>query len=535
MRRAVVALLLLAGALVAPASSAAFPSTQYENQCQYSYDRYWRPVPLLFEGRLTNGSGTELTPGAQLAVGDTVQLRSGAVSALLPPWLTTFAYESSMIPEGDGSLPVTAWLALEATNTAEGITAPIKLTTVARTHVVLTPAGLVDETKSAIWVEAAPIPTQSWTATGGQVQVRQAMGESLAPIPARPDGGTLRPRGSLYVDATLTFPSGDVFHLYLDCLQGDQVREGETHTDHLPGAFDTFAVPGFGGAVDGAPVPGAVDAELLSFGGPARAGLGVSALTRSTLRVRLTDAQRDAWFGSATSIDVAGTVTLTGARSVQQTQDVAIEETLVVPADGPVTLAVPVPDTTWTAATGDGVDVSGPRVVTLEATAGAVTRRLVLTRTSPTDPYPYVRILRPGADPTPIHREEPPPYTPPVVTPAPTPTPTPIPTVKAGVAGVSSKALKVKSNRVTAQLSCAGQTTCRGTVVLRSAVKVKKKFVTLTKSVKYTVGAGKKANVRLSLSSAGKKYVRGKKRISVVLDVKPATGKTVSRKLTLSR
>ena len=187
MRRAVVALLLFAGALVAPASSAA--STQFENQCQYSYDRYWRPVPLVFDGRLTDGSGTELTPGAQLAVGDTVRYSNGTVSALLPSWIVTFAYESSMIPLGDGQLPVKAWLALEATNTVEGVTAPIPLTTVARTNVVLAPSGLVDETRSSIWVEAAPIPTQSWTATGGEVAVRQALGESLGPIPARPDGG----------------------------------------------------------------------------------------------------------------------------------------------------------------------------------------------------------------------------------------------------------------------------------------------------------------------------------------------------------
>jgi len=118
----------------------------------------------------------------------------------------------------------------------------------------------------------------------------------------------------------------------------------------------------------------------------------------------------------------------------------------------------------------------------------------------------------------------------------PTPTVTPVPTPKAGVAGVASKSLKVKSGRVSTSLSCTGQTTCRGTVVLRSAVKVKKQFVTLTKSAKYTVGAGKKATVRLKLSSAGKKYVRGaKQRFSVVLDVKPASGKTLSKKLTLSR
>ena len=115
------------------------------------------------------------------------------MSALLPSWIVTFAYESGMIPLGDGELPVKAWLALEATNTAEGVTAPIPLTTVARTNVVLTPSGLVDEARSSIWVEAAPIPTQSWTATGGEVAVRQALGESLAADSGRP-GRRHRPR-----------------------------------------------------------------------------------------------------------------------------------------------------------------------------------------------------------------------------------------------------------------------------------------------------------------------------------------------------
>jgi hypothetical protein len=145
-------------------------------------------------------------------------------------------------------------------------------------------------------------------------------------------------------------------------------------------------------------------------------------------------------------------------------------------------------------------------------------------------------MLRPGANPTPSTRNPPTTYVPPA-TPSPTPTvvPTPSPAPRAGKPRVASKALKVKANRVSASLSCRGETTCRGTVKLRSAKTVKKRFVTLSRSVKYTVGAGKTRTVRLSLSSAGKKHVRGKKRIAVVLDVKPASGKTVSKRLTLSR
>ena len=532
--RSAVALLCLAGALVAPASAAAFPDTMFENQCQYSYDRYWRPVPIVFGGRLTNGSGTELTPGAQLSVGDTVRLEGGTVSAVLPSWITTFAYEAGMIPLGDGELPVKAWLALEATNTAEGIKAGIPLDTIARTQVVLTPGGVVDEEKSSVVVDAAPVPTQSWTATGGEVLVRQAFAESLPPLPIREDGSTARVRGSLFVDAKLTFPSGDVFHLYLDCLQGQQVRQGETHTDAIPGTLGAFPVPGFTGAVDGTPVTGPVDLDLQTAAGPPRAAAGATAtLTSSSLRLRLTDAQRDAWFGNATNVAFSGAVALTGDRSAETVQQLAIDQVTTVAADGPVTVTLRLPDSTWTAATGEGIDLRGDRMVALDATVGGVTKTLTLTRITAGDPYPFAHVLRPGATPTLIVR--PPVVNPPAPAPTPTAAPSPPPTAAPKVTVRSSK-LKVSKNRVSTSLSCAGTTACKGAVTLRTKAKVKKNYVTLTKSAKYTIAAGKRVTVRLTLSSAGKKYLRGaKRRVSVVLDVKPVSGKAVSKTLTLTR
>ncbi|MBE2314561.1 hypothetical protein DVA67_001125 [Solirubrobacter sp. CPCC 204708] len=465
-----------------------------------------------------------------------MQLEGGTVSALLPSWMAEFAYTNNMIPLGDGSLDVRAWLALEATNTAEGVKSPIVLDTVARSHVELGPSGVVDESRSWIGVENAQLPALKWTATGGEVAVRQAVAESLGPV-TLDDGRTRRPRGSLFVDARLPIGDGGSAHLYMDCLQGKQVRDGETHTDELPGTFGTFSVPGFAGKVGDTSLPEPVDADLLTNAGPPRAGAGQAAvLSSSSLRLRLTDAQRDLWFGNATDITVSGTLRLAGARSAEGTQEVEVERTATVPADGAVTLTLPLPNSTWTPTGTDGVDVRGARTLALDATAGGVTKQLTLTRITEGEPYPFARILRPGAPPasvtpTPTATPTPVATAAPVVTPTPTPTPTP----KAGVAGVASKSLKVKSNRVSASLSCTGQTTCRGTVQLRSATKVKKKFVTLSKSVKYTVAAGKKATVRLTLSSAGKKFVRSKKRVSVVLDVKPASGKTVSKKLTLSR
>lgn len=538
MRWVVALLCCLAGALVAPAGAAAFPDSSFENQCRYSYDGYWRPVPIVLGGHLKDGSGTELTPGAQLSVGDTVRLEGGAVSAVLPSWITTFAYEAGMIPLGDGSLPVKAWLTLEATNTAEGVTAAIPLDTVARTHVVLTPGGIVDEERSSVLVDKAPIPVQSWTATGGEVLVRQALGESLTPITL--DGGrTTRPHGSLFVDARLTFPSGEIFHLYLDCLQGQQVRQGETHTDAIPGSVGVFGVPGFTGAVGGAPVTGRVEADFLAGEGPPRAAAGATAVLRGALlRLRLTDAQRDAWFGAATSVAFSGAVELQGVRSLEGTQAVEVDRVVAVAADGPVTLTIPLPDTTWTAATEDGIDIRSARVLTLDATVGGVAKALTLTRVSAGEAYPFARVLRPSAPPTPL---TPPggggggggggtPTPTPTVVPSPTPAVTPAPKV-----AVRSTKLKVNGNRVSTSLSCTGIVACKGTVSLRTSVKVKKRYVTLTTSAKYTIAAGKRVAVRLTLSAAGKKHLRGKRRLSVTLTVKPASGKAVTKKLTLSR
>ena len=331
------ALLLLAGALVAPASgsAAAFPDSTFDNQCQYSYDRYWRPVPMIFGGTLTNGAGAELVSGTQLAVGDQVQLRNGTVSAILPSWITTFAYEAGMIPAGDGQLPVRAWLALEATNTDPGVTAPILLNTQAATHVVLNDRGVVDEAQSWVRVADAPAPQQTWTATGGEIQVRQALGESLPPLPVGRNGADVRVRGSLFVEATLTFPSGEILRLYLDCLQGDQVDQGSAHTDALPGSVGVFSVPGWTGTVGGATVPGPVDADLLANQGPPRADLDQQAVLRgASLRLRLTDAQRAAWLGGApSSVPVQGSVVLAGDRSDEGSQTLSVAGTAAVPAD----------------------------------------------------------------------------------------------------------------------------------------------------------------------------------------------------------
>ncbi|WP_028063430.1 hypothetical protein [Solirubrobacter soli] len=526
MRLAVTLLCLLAGALVAPASGSAFPAMSFDNQCQYSYDGLWRPVPMVFSGKLTDAGGTELANDAKLAVGDKVVLRDGTVSAVLPSWIPKTAYDFSMIGPGDTDLPVRAWLALEATNTAEGVTAPIALDTVARAHIELLPSGEVDEQRSSLIVIAAPFAPVSWTATGGEVQVRQALGESLPPLPIGRNGNDVRVRGSLYVEASLASDA----KLFLDCLQATQELEGGTFGDVLPGALSVFAVPGWTGAVDGAPLADRVDADLTLSRVPPRVGNGQEvSFGGATLRLRLTAAQRAAWLGSGGAATVTGGVVVHGARSAEASQTVPFSGTATVPADGPSTVLLPLLTSSWTATGTEGIDLSADRVISAQATVSGVTRTLTLTRVSAGEPL-FARLLREPDPPTPIRTPVPTVVPTAVATPAPTPAPTVVPAPKpvAGVASVRSTKLKRSGTRVPVVVRCAGQTACRGTLRL-------KRTVALTASAKYTVAAGKSATVRLALSSAGRALLRKHAAARVRAELRQAGGKLVVRSLTLRR
>ena len=183
-----------------------------------------------------------------------------------------------MIPAGDGELPVRAWLALEATNTAEGVAAPIALNTVARTHVVLScRADSSTRTRSSDRRPRRADPAQSWTATGGEVAVRQALGEPRAAAgrPQRRRGPRARqPVRRGHADV----PVRRALRLYLDCLQGEQVDQGAI-ADVLPGRAGTpFRVPGCDRNVDGAPFRAGGRGSAVRAAAPARVGNGPEAI-----------------------------------------------------------------------------------------------------------------------------------------------------------------------------------------------------------------------------------------------------------------
>ena len=121
----------------------------------------------------------------------------------------------------------------------------------------------------------------------------------------------------------------------------------------------------------------------------------------------------------------------------------------------------------------------------------------------------------------------------------PVPTATPTPDALAASVAVRSSTLKVASGkRVSVSLGCAGASSCSGTVVVRTAAKVKlgkraKRVLTLTRSARYTVKAGVRATVKLTLSADARALLKRSKKVSVRIVVTPRGASQITRRVTL--
>ena len=335
---------------------------------------------MVFGGTLTNGTGAELASGAQLAVGDKVRLHGGTVSAVLPSSILPFAYDSGMIPLGDGELPVRRGSRWRRPTRPRAYRADraVHRRAHARGGDVVEPGrrgAFVDRRRRGgdSDVDVDRHRRRGAGAPGG--------GGEPAADPGRPRRGERAGHGSLYVEATL---SGDL-KLFLDCLQADQVGQGSSFADLLPGSLGVFGVPGWTGVVDGSRCPGGGRRRAVEPAAAAGAG-GLAGLARRvSLRLRLTAAQRTAWLGSATSVPVSGAVVVHGAGSAEETQTVPSRAGHgagrrpgdALAAAGHVDLDSP---------SDGGVALRSDRVISLDVTVGGVRRTLTLTRVTAGEP-----------------------------------------------------------------------------------------------------------------------------------------------------
>lgn len=551
-RSVVVALLpLAAGAAVAATTSPAVAgpvSAQEPQVCQYSYDQNWRMVPVTLTGTLKDATtGTELVAGETLAPGQRIRLEGATVQAELPGWIGPFAFDGGVIANGIGSVPVHGWIALEATNTAEGTTAPIPIAANAISHANVPDGNAPTEETAYFDPVTAAVADQTWTATGGDVVVRQAVATKMAPIPAGRDGNPVQVNGSLFVAAQLDAST----RLYLDCLPGGQLANGATHSDKLPNPLTSvgFRVPGFTTKVDGAPVAGATDA-VLENAGLRRAAAGQTAtVTGSRLRLRgLTPTQRSAWLGASGSAQVGGTVTLHGARSTQSTQTVSLTPTSVL-ATGTDDIVLDLADSTWTPDGTTGVDIRGDRTITLTATNGGDTRTLQLERITGGDAYPFTYVLGPDPrtrfeDDTPDGGGGPTTTNPPLLGGGTTFAPPPVLQRKTTIKIASSSlkrsrgTLKVKLTNLSRTAATKGHYKLVTTSKYRVGKSKAKRAITLVPSKAFTLKKGKSATFTVKLSKDATTLLKSRRSVKAKLTVTPALTKTqttVTRTVTVRR
>lgn len=546
--RLAVALIPIAAAFSLPSATAvAAPISVSEPQvCQYSYDQAWRVVPVTLSGTLVDGDGVEIAPGQSIEAGTQVRLTGGTVSADLPGWIGPFAFDGGVIGNGTTLLPVHGWVALEATNTLEGTTAPMRFDTNAIAHADVQPGQAPTEESVVFEPVIATLPPLTWTATGGDVVIRQAVANKMGAIPAGRDGSPIQVNGSLFVAAELDAST----RLFLDCLAGGQLDQGGSHSDKLPNPLTGlgFRVPGFTGAVDGSPLVDPVDAQLENAG-LFRAAAGQPAtVTGTRLRLRLTAAQRTAWLGAAGSASVSGDVTIVGDRSTTGQQTVTVPAT-AVSAAGTGDVVIDLPATTWTATGATGVDLRGADALSLTATNGTV-RTLTLTRNPlRATSYPFAYVLGPDPrtkfeDPTPpggggVGTTNPPALDGPKAF-APPPVLTRRTTVKIATTTLKRSKGKVKI-RLT-NLSKTATTAGKFRLVTTSKYLVgksrKKRAITLVGSKSFSLKKGRSVTYTVKLSKDATALLKTRKSVKAKLTVTPKntkTQKTVTKTLTVKR
>jgi hypothetical protein len=143
-----------------------------------------------------------------------------------------------------------------------------------------------------------------------------------------------------------------------------------------------------------------------------------------------------------------------------------------------------------------------------------------------------------GDTPPPPPPPPPPPVTPPVTPPPPPPSTPPV--VALGTIGTSK--LSVNAAKTKLKVSCprTALAGCKGKVQLRSVLKLrltprgKAKIVTIARDTSYTVAAGKSKTLTLTLGSDARRVLRGRTSLRVKITLKPASGKTVTRTVTLT-
>jgi len=378
-------------ALSAPgAASAAVAETP--NSCKYSFDNKYRDLPSTVSGSASIQPDHRRPAPAAADPGMTVTTPAAPFDVVLPDDLARVGFAVALLQSGANTIPVTGWFAVEGTNTAEGVRRYEAFTLQASTTITTDGDEFVSSTP---WAYTAPVfPAASWTATGGDVRLRQAGAGAFTSLPVGPGGQARTVAGSLVLRLDPSAIGGA--NVYLDCQPAETDldpaelpdRSGPTFRPRdatpfatVPGPRNQICLNELGRRLQGSAAawpttPPGLDRELdptalalEAAGAPATFTTGRPyALTGTRLRGELSAATVTTFGrfegGGAALIRTGVAYPLRGAVTIEATNTVEGRQTVALPAGGTWTptgtgsgasstwqsspVDVALPDTTWT-------------------------------------------------------------------------------------------------------------------------------------------------------------------------------------------
>ncbi len=627
---------LVAMSAVAAADAAA---AGVQNSCRYNYDSYYRDMAVDVSGAATITASPPRYPaptGTQVDPGQTIHLDGAPIEIALPSNLPRFGYQAGLLEPGLNTITAKVWVAVEATNTLEGVQVQGPFVVTATTTIEVDTGSDAYISDNGFQYTNPTLPDTDWTAVGGDVRFGQAGPGTLGSLPVGPSGASRAVAGSVVIQANV---AGGV-SFFMDCQPGatqdvnpnDEagpsfLSEPATPFDAtISGPRNVTCVSGQGRLAAGpaAGLPAGVTREIdplgLALSAPGNAPAATVGSPYELTGVQATLAPSP---GTAATLadfdDPPGTALVQGAKAypldvwlaiggtntVEGVQRVMVSTTYAV-AGGPGSwtispIALAIPNTTWTpAAAGpmtfsiaqpgsmSAIAVSGNaasdplgaptataysvtpygslllragterNAATFDCVAGAVAvdndaiafsnlgrlappsgsagRYELLAHPRPPVLASAIAAAAPATPPPAV-----PPPQPPAITPPPPPPPPPPPAAaRSGPGTIASARLGVAGGRVRLVVSCAtSKTSCAGRTTLRSATRLRVrgrlKSVMIARDTSYTVAAGKRKTLTLSIGSEARTLLRTRRSLRVKITLKPKRGASSTRVVTLSR
>lgn len=185
------------------------------------------------------------SPGTEADPGRTISVAGNPIQVALASNLPKFGYQAGLLVAGLNTINAKVWVAVQATNTAEGVQVQGPFDVTATTTIEIDPGSDAYVSDNGFQYTNPTLPHSTWTAVGGDVAFSQAGPNTLGTLPVGPGGANRTVAGSVVIQANL---ENDI-SFYMDCQPGatqdvnPNDGAGPTFQPATATSFDAIAGP----------------------------------------------------------------------------------------------------------------------------------------------------------------------------------------------------------------------------------------------------------------------------------------------------